>query len=95
MKPIPKQTFRRVSPEAAREAAGEAVPNGAETYLWKELKRHESRRCREQQLPPVGFTLDRKTRHKYLEIIGTEAIYERLDIYMNKIALRPSLCYLR
>jgi len=75
--------------------SGDGEMEAYEMYLWKELKRHESRRCREQQLPPVGFTLDRKTRHKYLEIIGTEAIYERLDIYMNKIALRPSLCYLR
>ena len=29
VKPVPKQIFRRVSPEAAREAAGEALPNGA------------------------------------------------------------------
>jgi len=38
-----------------------------EMYLWKELKRHESKRCRNQQLPPVGFTLDRRTSHKYFE----------------------------
>ena len=29
VKPVPKQTFGRASPEAAREAAGEALPNGA------------------------------------------------------------------
>ena len=29
VKPVTKQTFGRASPEAAREAAGEALPNGA------------------------------------------------------------------
>ena len=29
VKPVPKQTFGRAPPEAAREAAGEALPNGA------------------------------------------------------------------
>ena len=29
VKPVTKQTFERASPEAAREAAGEALPNGA------------------------------------------------------------------
>ena len=29
VKPVPKQTFGRASPEATREAAGEALPNGA------------------------------------------------------------------
>ena len=29
VKPITKQTFGKVSPGAAREAAGEALPNGA------------------------------------------------------------------
>jgi len=29
VKPVLKQTFGRASPEAAREAAGEALPNGA------------------------------------------------------------------
>ena len=29
VKPVPKQTFERASPEAAREAAREALPNGA------------------------------------------------------------------
>jgi len=29
VKPVPKQTFVRASPEDAREAAGEALPNGA------------------------------------------------------------------
>ena len=28
VKPVLKQTFGRASPEAAREAAGEALPNG-------------------------------------------------------------------
>ena len=28
VKPVPKQMFGRASPEAAREAAGEALPNG-------------------------------------------------------------------
>ena len=32
VKPVPKQTFGRASPEAAREAAGEALPNGALVY---------------------------------------------------------------
>ena len=30
VKPVPKQTFGKASPEAAREAAGEALPNGAQ-----------------------------------------------------------------
>ncbi|CAN6309455.1 unnamed protein product [Urochloa humidicola] len=38
-----------------------------EMYLWKELKRQESKKCRKQQLPPVSFTLDRRTSHKYFE----------------------------
>ena len=29
VKPVTKQTFGRASPRAAREAAGEALPNGA------------------------------------------------------------------
>ena len=29
VKPVTKQTFERDLPEAAREAAGEALPNGA------------------------------------------------------------------
>ena len=32
VKPVTKQTFVRASPGAAREAAGEALPNGAEVW---------------------------------------------------------------
>ena len=47
--------------------SGDGEMEAYEMYLWKELKRHESKRCRNQQLPPVGFTLDRRTSHKYFE----------------------------
>jgi len=33
VKPVTKQTFERASPEAAREAADEALPNGVVIYL--------------------------------------------------------------
>ena len=48
--------------------SGDGEMDAYEMYLWKELKRHESKRCRNQQLPPVGFTLDRRTSHKYFEL---------------------------
>ncbi|RLN18507.1 ankyrin repeat-containing protein [Panicum miliaceum] len=39
-----------------------------EMYLWKQLKRHESIRCRKQQLPPLTFGGDSRTSsHKYFE----------------------------
>ena len=47
--------------------SGDGEMDAYEMYIWKELKRHESKRCRNQQLPPVGFTLDRRTSHKYFE----------------------------
>ncbi|XP_025797200.1 ankyrin repeat-containing protein ITN1-like [Panicum hallii] len=39
-----------------------------EMYLWKQLKRQESIRCRKQQLPPLTFGGDSRTSsHKYFE----------------------------
>ncbi|XP_066368781.1 protein ACCELERATED CELL DEATH 6-like [Miscanthus floridulus] len=39
-----------------------------EMYLWKQLKRQESKRCPKQQLPPVTFSGDSRTSsHKYFE----------------------------
>ena len=35
VKPVTKQTFVRASPGAAREAAGEALPNGALGPVWQ------------------------------------------------------------
>ncbi|CAN6286912.1 unnamed protein product [Urochloa humidicola] len=49
----------------ARSVDGEM--DAYEMYLWKELKRQESIRCSKQQLPPVSFTFDRRTSHKYFE----------------------------
>ncbi|RLN15532.1 ankyrin-3-like [Panicum miliaceum] len=38
-----------------------------EMYLWKELKRQESKRCRMQQLPPVTVPIGRRASHEYFE----------------------------
>ncbi|PAN45162.1 hypothetical protein PAHAL_9G098000 [Panicum hallii] len=38
-----------------------------EMYLWNELKRQESKRCRMQQLPPVTVPIGRRARHEYFE----------------------------
>ncbi|KAL6636951.1 hypothetical protein ACP70R_024523 [Stipagrostis hirtigluma subsp. patula] len=49
-----------------KSAAGEM--DAYEMYLWKQLKRQESARCRKQQLPPVTIVRDRRTSsQKYFE----------------------------
>jgi magnesium-transporting ATPase (P-type) len=41
-----------------------------EMYLWKQLKQHESKRCRKQQLPPlVPYPSRRASNDKYFECI--------------------------
>ncbi|CAN6281496.1 unnamed protein product [Urochloa humidicola] len=47
--------------------SGDGEMDAYEMYLWKELKRQESKRCRKQQLPPVAVHFDRRTSHKYFE----------------------------
>ncbi|CAL4918907.1 unnamed protein product [Urochloa decumbens] len=47
--------------------SGDSEMDAYEMYLWKELKRQESKRCRKQQLPPVAVPFDRRTSHKYFE----------------------------
>ena len=46
VKPVTKQTFGRASPGAAREAAGEALPNGA--YVLLVLWGENTSRCKRE-----------------------------------------------
>jgi hypothetical protein len=58
----------------ANAAGGENAMDAYEMYLWKQLKRQESKRCRKHQLPPVTLP-----RHKGS---GKEAIKQSVGIHL-------------